>query len=113
MKNIEFRAWDIEKQQWIYFSINRFPSEPQIIKIPKQVKIYLWTGLKDCKGIKIYEGDIIQNRQHWIAGKGFYSKETYKSEVIFKDGSWFLKDVGCLWAYNSPYLKIIGNIYQK
>ena len=41
MDKIEFRAWDIEKQQWIYFSINRFPSEPQIIKIPKQVKIYL------------------------------------------------------------------------
>ena len=32
-KTIKLRAWDIENQKWIYFRIDRFPSQEQVIKI--------------------------------------------------------------------------------
>jgi len=109
MREIKFRAWDIKKQKWIYFRIDKFPSEPQTIEIPKQVKIQFSTGLKDNNGKEIYEGDIILTDQvvEWVQEDSARFDKEYECYGI-QDGKYSLS-----YYKDSEDFKVIGNIYEN
>lgn len=116
-REIKFRAWDGEQ---MLFSHNNTMNKSEfqlgwffqkIDNIDKGVELMQYTGLKDSKGVEIYEGDIFD-----------------KGIVVFSNGCFN----GCYtcgttskkgWDYSDEWEdglaeyarknKVIGNIYQN
>ena len=64
-----------------------------------------YTGLKDSKGVEIYEGDIV----HLPKGD---SDSGLTETVVFENGCFMLKDWRPLKDMDWKHWKIIGNIYE-
>ena len=125
MRDMKFRAWDKEKKEWAWpypegFSII---GEVTVFELLQQwaggieqfnnLVIVQYTGLKDSKGVEIFEGDIVTYN---------YQDTIYKSEV-----GW-VKNI-CGWEpfcipidYDEVYIldnwthlpiEVIGNIYES
>lgn len=71
-----------------------------------------FTGLLDCKGMEIYEGDLIQAESH--------GKNTY--EIRFIEGGFcayqealkgFPIDINHFYPSGGPDIEVIGNIYES
>ena len=122
-REIKFRAWDIEANDWAYGTLNikrfRFDIKcdiyGQLVEgygidgLIKEETMSEYTGYKDINDIEICEGDIVETTRalNHIIG-----------EVVLYKGCWYIKD------YNGGYYrliprfgiaenKIIGNIYEN
>lgn len=104
MREIKFRALDKRTNEFIYFKLNNNTYEItgylQDIDIPKELSEWQqFTGLKDKKGIEIYEEDIAKFDD--LIGvitwdySGFYFKVGVKCYEMWRD------------------IEVIGNIYQN
>jgi len=95
MRELKFRQF-INGEFWYWgYGVLPDPKEfvyPRYPSLPSDQ----YTGLKDSRGIKIYERDIIK----WISTGGGY-------EVVFLEGAFSLKD-GML--FNPKRVEIIGNL---
>lgn len=92
----------------------------------KKETLSRFTGLKDSKGRKIFEGDLIKMKlEDSVEPEGFY---WWEAEVKFVHGCWVLCQVGFdysnksledfTWLYpeakffNETAFQVAGNIYQ-
>lgn len=118
MREIKFRAWDTTRKLFIYV--------PDIKDLlfgygnnydytnGDDVEILQYTGLKDKKGVEIYEGDILFEEEKSIRSQ---MPPRRHSIVVFKSNGW-KRD-----AYNGSMnvfpdlavrgLEVIGNIYEN
>lgn len=137
-REIKFRVWDSLNKEMHYPDLSFF-EEQSIRTFPEEYsnrfQIMQYTGLKDCKGTEIYEGDIVR--------LGYSDGSVYEKPVEVKFGLHrvgFDSDV-CLGAtalgfYFSPYpyteddereipmgigetfdwdndhIEVVGNIYE-
>lgn len=132
MREVLFRGKRSDTGEWVYgyYSVDTICSidgeylAPVIRPVPKQVYDDTWneilpdtvceyTGLNDCNGKKIFEGDILsfqhpfQNRHgiyivSFISG-GFNCEKFYQSHF----------DNPCdAFSEGTEYFKVIGNIYD-
>lgn len=125
MRELKFRAWDKFKKEMRKVDKMDFHNKKGIIawflngeKIlyPKQsTELMQYTGLKDCKGVEIYEGDIVR-----LVGdlKMLYENFDYYniiSEVIFNNDTISfdaLRIAPALNKNNCIFFEVIGNIHQ-
>ena len=112
MRDIKFRAWDKTINYMDYrVRFSHFEDGIEVLdswsswrELKKdEYELMQYTGLKDKKGVEIYEGDILQNEHH------------FKYQVVFKGDCWRCEPIKNNYFKNrfiGNDLKIIGNIYK-
>lgn len=114
MREIKFRAWDKNKKvmtfvgelAWLVGGLHFGDAGACQGFIGKDAELMQYTGLKDCHGKDIYEGDIV------------YFKDWHAKEVIWEGGEGLagfrLKYTDLfLMGYDSKNFEVIGNIYSN
>lgn len=134
MRDIKFRAWDKEIESFI--PVNNWIDElknsktrilgkeiiTDFIKLPclmvalksKDVKLMQCTGLKDIKGLSIYEGDIIEGGYLNPLTNEFLSRKY----IVVYDNAEFKGELIGHSPYGDTGLRfikgyVIGNIYEN
>ena len=125
MRDIKFRAWDKESKRMFQVQALQFYGanntvdacwtngvdfdgestlgEPELNNLHNLV-LMQYTGMKDVKGVEIYEGDILQSEHY------------FRYQVVFKGDCWRCEPVKNNHLKNrfiGSDLKVIGNIYEN
>lgn len=85
IENIKFKAKRLDNGEWIEGEIAHFENTIWIkplhskCELVDQDTVCMFTGLKDCEGKEVWEGDIIE--------------DTYKTEIVFDQGSFLIHSI--------------------
>ena len=105
-REIKFRAWDVENEEWEYSDdfglVAFFTAIATGILDSKTLTQY--TGLKDCWGKEIYEGDILKHSSR---------KRDYFIPIVFEGGRFQHKSPGLPFLEHLWEGEVIGNIYEN
>lgn len=125
MRRIKFRSWFEDEmlghEKLVYMDQETHAMYTIITneKCEEGIVFMQYTGLKDCEGNEIYEGDILEFNDNASARSGgFKEDKTIKGYVIFEEGMYKLHDYENLYdlyevLINDEESKVIGNIYES
>lgn len=114
LENIKFKAKRLDNREWVKGDLMKESYSVRIIERTSKADNLLavdpstvcqFTGLKDCEGNEIWEGDIID-----FGGEG---------EVVFKDGVFYAKFgkytecLLCNLVKSGQSVTIVGNKFDK
>lgn len=98
---LKFRAWDGADMIYFDLALCNKESTAWFDNTVWRNPVMQFTGLTDVNGVDIYEGDVIEDEEH------FYSVVVWNEKCL----SWFA-DGEHLGDYDSSMIKVIGNIHQ-
>lgn len=111
-REIKFRAWNkaTEKMSgWDYIHSVRNLHKLMTLN---HVVLMQFTGMKDCKGRNIYEGDVLR----WTSSNPFSLGEIRQVKVCYVQAQFWCKgDIGVYLAelLTNEKCEIVGNIYEN
>lgn len=103
MREIKFRAWGFNKMFEPRTLVNMCQCMPRIDF--QGLTLMQITGIKDKNGKEIYEGDILEGKDHWAWGD-------WRKVVTF-DGGCFRPFGTGDWEPDPEDVEVIGNIYEN
>lgn len=126
-ENIKFKAKRLDNGEWVegdlkhstsYVGIgypsSAFPDVPIVHRVDSST-VCMFTGLKDCEGKEVWEGDILED----------VDDDNIKYVVIFDVGAFFAQKEGlyiyiplseCVGSLGNDvitYAKVVGNKFDK
>ena len=118
MRQIKFKAKRLDGKGWVEGDLMKEPYSTMIIESTNEV--YNWTavdpsticqftGLKDCKGNEIWEGDIAECETYDLY-KGFIK---VKAIIEYMYGAFVAIIDGMPYSLYFKYIKVIGNKFDK
>lgn len=117
MREIKFRAWNIDEQYMhsniedgIYCDPDEVLGFDSILGLASY-KVMQYTGLSDMNGKEIYEGDILKGGILHLTGGRKISNEDVATMVTYQDGMFKLGGVSLLSFHRRA--EVIGNIYEN
>ena len=122
-REILFRGWNKKNKRWLYgyYLVNRgehFISPDEFVNPLASYEDYVveadtvgqYTGLKDAKGVKIFEGDIIESNDSRYVIQ--YDEEEAKVVAAHEKLSLLTRGFNQQWI-NKWKKVIIGNIHEN
>ena len=132
MREIKFRAWDtyLNNYQFAGWGSKTFSIFTKRTNNCPRYIIEQYTGIKDSKGIDIYEGDIVEFTWWWFDGNEQETQLTgvmnfeYGSFILskiendfFQDHTGYKKGEGKIWfgelTFDDADFEVKGNIHQN
>lgn len=124
-REFKFRAWDSSENKMLTtFHItsmgiawrstdNAEENYSESIDFP----IMQFTGLRDKKGVEIYEGDIIEatERRYFLGHDKGLQTIRFKSQIVYEDAGFVYSTTqeNDSPLFNTDEIVVIGNIYQN
>ena len=115
-REIKFRVWSHDSDMMHHFDLVHYMQLNERAQDDMVPTLYIWkaplmqfTGLKDSKGVDIYEGDILKahhpNEQNYFKGTPVWVNELSRYNLE--------TDKFSIAMYEFEDFEIIGNIYEN
>jgi uncharacterized phage protein (TIGR01671 family) len=119
-RTLKFRAWDKLAKRFTYpdkgyqghyvLDLNGQFQNLQNGSGGDEYVVQQWTGLRDSKGVDIYEGDIVRGK---FLDTEYRHLKTINSEVVWVE-RYASFNIGMEeWRYSGERVTIIGNIFES
>ena len=121
IEDIKFKAKRLDNQEWVkgdlihstnYIGIG-YPSDVfsdvPIVHRVNPATVCQFTGLKDCKGNEIWEGDIVERVLYDIY-KGYIQK---KAVIEYRNGAFVTTVDRTFYPLLPQRIKVVGNKFDK
>ena len=122
IENIKFKAKRLDNGEWVegdlihstsYVGIS-YPSDefsdvPIVHRVDPET-VCQFTGLKDCEGNEIWEGDIVE-REIW--NKLYNGLTKVKGVIEYKGAEFFVAINSETYSLYSKDIKVVGNKFDK
>ena len=114
--NIKFKAKRLDSGEWVEGDIMHTIEDTIIIEIDgvgvhviEPSTVCQFTGLKDCKGKEIWEGDIVEREIYDL----FKGSTKVKAVIEYLDGAFVAITDGIPYSLYFKYIKVVGNKFDK
>jgi uncharacterized phage protein (TIGR01671 family) len=119
-RQLKFRAWDKLAKKFTYpdkgyqghyvLTLNGQFQNLQNGSGGDEYVVQQWTGLRDSKGVDIYEGDIVRGK---FLDTEYRHLKTINSEVVWVE-RYACFNIGMEeWRYSGERVTIIGNVFEN